>query len=267
MKNVALPLIFLSVSCLSPAALVAHWNFEEGSGTATDNSSNTATDAFGAGVAWSTDTPGAASSYSLSFPGTSTGNIRTNLDAATVGINGTGAKTITSWIKSGDTAGVDRMFFGWTPSNGGTGGADLRLGLDRNGFLRFEVTGGFAVYETIALDDDAWHMVGVVIDSSDNVNAVQFYVDGNLVNPTSAGNRLIDTQGTSGDALRDDISFGIGNPGGSQQWSGLLDDMRIYNTALDDPSLDGIYNAIPEPAASLLGFLGFLGLLAQRRRC
>ncbi|MCB1133241.1 MAG: hypothetical protein KDN05_19125, partial [Verrucomicrobiae bacterium] len=200
---------------VSHAALVAQWDFEEGSGTTTTETvSSTVTDAFGTGVSWSTDTPGTASTYSLSYPGTSAGNVRTNLDAATVGISGTGAKTITGWIKSGDTAGITRMFFGWSPTNGTGAGNDLRIGIDGSGFLRLEVSSGFALYNNVALDDNVWHMVGLVMDASENTQTVQFYIDGNLVNPTSSGARAINTSGTSADSLRDDIYLGIGNPQG-----------------------------------------------------
>lgn len=227
------------------ATLVGQWNLEEGSGTnTTELVSGTPSAAFGTGVAWSIDTPGVASTATLSFPGTAAGNLRTNLSATAVGFNGSNAKTITAWFKAGDTAGTTRMFFGWSPTNGVTAGADLRLGLDGSGFLRFEVSGGFALYNTTALDDGAWHMVGVVIDANDNVNSVQFYIDGALVNPTSAGNVLINTTGTSADTLRNDIYLGIGNPGGTQHWNGLLDDMRIYDSALTEPELDDIMAAM-----------------------
>lgn len=227
------------------ADLVGHWNLEEGSGTTTVEAvSSTVSDAFGAGVSWSTDSPGPASGSSLSFPGTGAGNLRSNLNAATLGINGSSSKTISGWIKCGDTAGVTRMFFGWSPTDGSPIGADLRLGLDGSGFLRFEVSGGFALYGTTALDDNSWHMVGVVIDANDNVNSVQFYIDGNLVNPTSAGDRLIATAGSSADALRDDIYLGIGNPAGPQQWAGLLDDLRVHNTSLTEIELDSIRDAM-----------------------
>ncbi|MGA0846523.1 MAG: sulfatase-like hydrolase/transferase, partial [Luteolibacter sp.] len=131
----------------------SHWSLEEGIGTSTSEvGSGTASDAFGTGVAWSLDTPGPGSSSSLSFPGTSVGNFGTNLSAADIGIDGSGAKTITAWIRS-TYSGNEQMFFGWTPSNGLTAGQDIRLGLARNGLLRLEVTSGFARYDTTPLND------------------------------------------------------------------------------------------------------------------
>lgn len=226
-----------------PTAPPAHWEMEEGSGTTTnEDGSNTASDAFGTGVAWSTDTPGPASTASLSFPGTTAGNFGTNLSAADLGIDGSGAKTITGWIKT--TANNDQMFFGWTPSNGTGAGQDLRLGLNASGSLRLEVTSGFALNDSVALNDGQWHMVGVVIEPGDTTSTVQFYIDGALLNPTSSGAQAIVTAAT-GAAPRDEVAFGIGNPGGTQQlWSGQLDDVRVYPALLDESALDVLFDAM-----------------------
>lgn len=270
-KNLLVPLILCSTGAsVSHAALVAQWSLEEGTGTTTTAnppSGGVVSDAFGTGVAWSTDTPGVASTRSLSFPGTSAGNVATNITATTVGIAGTGAKTITGWFKAGDTAGTTRMFFGWSPNNGSGPGTEIRLGLDGSGNIRFEATSGAAVNNTIALDDNAWHMVGLVIGAGDQVGQVQFYIDGNLLNPTGTpSTTAINTAGT-GTAPRNEMYLGIGNVGGTQQWAGLLDDVRIYDTALTDTELDGIQSAmaVPEPTAALLGGLGLLALLRRRR--
>lgn len=235
----------LACTAGSHAGLVSQWSLEEGTGTTTTATPpGTASDTFGTGVAWSTDTPGPASTASLIFPGTTAGRVPTNVTGTAVGINGTGTKTITAWFKIGDTAGTTRMFFGWSPSNGITAGNDIRLGLDGSGFLRFEATSGGVIYGTTALDDNAWHMVALVIEASDTVGSVQFYIDGNLVNPTTASATAINTAGT-GAALFNEMVLGKGNPEGTTQlWNGLLDDVRIYDTALDDAALDAIQAAM-----------------------
>jgi len=219
---------------------VARWPFDEGSGATTTTSSGTISDAFGSGIAWSADTAGIGSTASLSFPGTAAGYIGTNLDAQALGIDGTGAKTITAWIKT--SADFYGMFFGWSPMGGGGPGQNLRLGLDTGGKLRVEVSSGFVRYDNLALNDGNWHMVGVVIESGDNVNAVKLYINGVLVNPTSTGtgNPLINTSAT-GPAPRDEIALGIGIPGGTGgPWSGLLDDVRVFDAALDLATLDKV---------------------------
>lgn len=221
----------------------ARWKIEEGSGTTTrEETSATASDAFGTGVAWSSNTPGPSSITSLSFPGTTGGNIGTNRSAADLAIAGSGAKTLTGWIKT--SASTSQMFFGWTPSNGGGPGQDLRLGLDASGFLRFEVSSGFASSGTTALNDGQWHMVGVVIEPGDRTPAVQFYVDGTLSDPTDSGDQAIATAAT-GTAPRDEVALGIGYPGGIQQpWNGQLDDVRVFSEALGKPALDALRDAM-----------------------
>ncbi len=219
---------------------VTSWPFEEGSGTTTTATTGSTSDAFGLGIGWSTDTAGIGSTASLSFPNTAAGFFGTNLDAQALGISGSGAKTITAWIKT--TASSYNMFFGWSPLGGGGPGENLRLGLDTDGRLRFEVSNGFARYDTLALNDGNWHMVGVVIEAGDRVNDVKFYINGVLVNPTSTGgaNPLINTRATGTPPL-DEIFLGIGIPGGSSNsWAGLLDDVRVFDTALSLATLDEV---------------------------
>ena len=219
---------------------VARWPFEEGSGTTTTATTGTISDAFGTGIEWSTDTAGIGSTASLSFPGTTAGYIGTNLNAQALGIDGSGAKTITAWIKT--TEDFYGMFFGWSPLGGGGPGQNLRLGLDTGGKLRFEVSSGFVRYDNLELNDGNWHMVGVVIEPGDRVNNVQFYINGMLVNPTTTGgsNPLINTGATGSTLTRDEIGLGIGVPAETLPWIGLLDDVRIFDAALDLATLDEV---------------------------
>lgn len=231
----------------------ASWKMEEGSGTTIkEEASNIDSDAFGTGVAWSTDTPGPGSAASLSFPGTAAGNFGTNRSAADLGIDGSNAKTITGWIKTSATS--SQMFFGWTPSNGLGAGQDLRLGLNASGHLRLEVTSGFALHDTTALNDGQWHMVGVVIEAGDTTSTVEFYIDGTLSNPTSSGTQAIATAAT-GPAPRGEVAFGIGNPGATQQlWNGQIDEVRVFSEALTESALDAIRDSIittpPQPPSA-----------------
>lgn len=271
MRILAAFCLSLALACTSNSALatlVAAWPMEEGTGTTTvDTVTPTTSGVFGAGVAWSTDTPGPASSASLSFTGESTARFGTNNNALGIGINGTGAKTLVSWIK---TAQADkRYFWGWSPDNGLVAGADLRLAVEENGKLRFEVSGGFARYDSLALNDNEWHMVAVVIDANDTLNNVGFYIDGNLVSPTSSSSVLVNTTGTgSGTAATpNQFFFASGGNTTTQMWIGQVDDFRIYNSALSETELDSIYNAmaVPEPALTPL-VIGLAGLAGAARR-
>ena len=250
--------------CSAQAALVAHWDLEEGTGATTSDQVSTTAGALGTGVSWSTDTPGAASDYSLSFPNTTAGFVGTTLNATDMGISGTGAKTILGWFKT--TSQEQQMFFGYSPSNGTGAGQDLRLGHDASGYLRFEVSSGFALYNGKTLDDGAWHMAAVIISADDTTSTVDFYLDGDLLTPTSSSTRAINTLGASSlGANFDQVVLGNGNPTSSTQaWDGFIDEVRVYNTALTETELDSIYAAIPEPAT--FGLVGLMGLACLVRR-
>ena len=263
----------VALCCGAPSALaelVAAWPLEEGTGTTTEDTvTQTTSGTFGAGVSWSTDTPGPGSTASLSFTGATTARFGTNNNAADIGINGTGAKTLVSWIKT--TQADKRYFWGWSPDNGLVAGADLRLALENNGKFRFEVSGGFTRYDSLALNDNAWHMVAVIIDANDTLDNVDFYIDGNIVSPTSNTTVQVNTSGTGtgGSTTPNQFFFASGGNTTTQMWNGLVDDFQIYNTALTEVQLDAIYDAmaVPEPGAgSLVIAVAGLAVAAHLRR-
>lgn len=246
------PLLVLASLCVPAMAdLTGDWNLEEGTGVTLEQISLTASDALRTGVTWSTtDTPGPASTASMQFDGSNSGNYATsarlgmNRNAANLGINGAGDKTIIAWIKTTQTD--KRYFWGWSPGNGLTAGGDLRLGIENSGKLRFEVSNGFTRYDGISLNDGNWHMVAVVINAGDTIADVQFYIDGDLYTPTANNTQAIDTLGTGvgGDSTPNEFFFASGGNSATQLWIGGIDDFRIYNTALSDTELDAIRAAM-----------------------
>lgn len=254
----------LLVTATSHAALVAQWSLEAGTGTTTVDSVSSTAGTLGTGVTWSSDTSGAGSNWSASFPNTTAGHINTALNANDIGIAGTGAKTIVGWFKTSSQE--QQMMFGYSPTNGLGAGADLRLGHDSDGFLRFEVSSGFALYNGATVDNGSWNKVAVVIDANDTTDDVQFYLNGSLFNPTSSNGRLIDTAGTETQGAQfDSVLIGNGNPlSATQAWDGLIDEVRVYDSALSLTELNAL-SAIPEPSTLLFSGLGLLMLLRRRR--
>ncbi|QQL46429.1 LamG-like jellyroll fold domain-containing protein [Sulfuriroseicoccus oceanibius] len=252
----------------SHAALAAYWNFEEGSGTTTtDSVSNTASDPFEPGVAFSANTAAPTSTSSTSFDGT--GRFGVNLNADAVGISGTGAKTIVAWINT--TESDKRYFWGWSPTNGLQPGQDLRFGIELDGKLRFEISSGFVRYDDLSLNDGNWHMVAAIINAGDTAGDIDFYIDGDIVTPTGGNTTLVNTAGTgTGDsATPNEMFFGSSGNTNTQYWNGGIDDFAIYDTALTDAQLDDIrLNGItvPEPSSAALLGLGGISLILRRRK-
>ncbi len=153
MKSAAAKLILIpaSLSLQATADLAGDWNLEEGAGATIEQISRTASDPLRTGVTWSTDTPGPASTASLHFDGSNSGNYATsarlglNRNTTDLSIHGTGSKTIIAWIKT--TQAEKRYFWGWSPGNGLIPGGDLRLGIENSGKLRFEVSNGYTRYD------------------------------------------------------------------------------------------------------------------------
>lgn len=227
------------------AAEKSIWLFGEGSGTTTsEQASGVTSDAFGTGVTWSSDTPGAGSSASLSFNGATTARFGVNINAADIGIDGAGAKTIVGWI---NTTQIDkRYFWGWSPGNGLIAGGDLRFAIENNGKLCLEVSGGYTRYDGISLNDGNWHMVAAIINPNDSVDGVDFYIDGNLYTPTANNTQLINTSGAGDGGVDTPNKFFFGSSGNTtdEQWIGGIDDFRIYPSALTEAELDAIFTAM-----------------------
>lgn len=237
----AIPPSAFAASAVAAGPTPSHWPLEEGSGTTTsETNSGTASDAFSTGVTWSTDTPGPSSSASLQFDGS--GRFGANLNATDVGIDGSGAKTIVAWIKT--TQADKRYFWGWSPGNGLVPGGDLRFAIENGGKLRFEVSSGYARYDTLALNDGNWHMVAAIIHAGDTIGDVDFYIDGNLVTPTANTSTLINTSGTGvgGEFTPDEFFFASGGNTTNEMWIGGIDDLRTYPSALTEAELDAIFS-------------------------
>lgn len=246
------------------AALIFQMDFNDADGNQSllDRGTTGVTGVFNGNATYSTDVASVnGGGYSASFSGT-------NVDNANFGdinaLDGLSAFTMTAWVKSS------------TVNSGGPSGS-ARIVSKRDASTGFElyyhdtdnqlefVTNGSVANGGASFAGQQWTWVAVTYDSV--AETATFYTgDGTTL---SAGDSANFAQGaiaaTTGDLL-------IGNYNSSQRpYSGLIDNVRIYDSIEDAASLTSIMKfndavAVPEPSSAALLGLGGLTLIARRRR-
>ena len=157
-------------------------------------------------------------------------------------LNGLSAITVSLWVKS-DVMGQDHgILFSREPT-----GLDEELG------IRYDIAGAFGggvnaikasirttsgytqIESTSNVQTTGWQHLGLVWESG---SSLKLYIDGQLDDPP-----LYDRGPVSGTVTGvEKLMLGRGSKG--QYWDGLMDDVRIYNRALDPneiyPPIDGL---------------------------
>ncbi|MBT3199105.1 MAG: LamG domain-containing protein [Phycisphaerales bacterium] len=233
---------FTAVS--TEAAMVGHWQF--------DNSGNVGQ----ATVSSNLQTVGNAS-YSasgkvggaLSLDGNGDYLRVDGSDTLATGMpTGDGSYTIAAFIQT-TTAG--KGIIGW--GSYGSGASVNALRTDGAKLLNYSWGGGVdysASAPTIL--DGQWHHVAATYDAASSTK--RLYFDGAEI----GSGKVI------GDLTVGAQKFRIGSTNNGEYFNGLLDDMRVYNTALSESEISGL--SVPEPATMSLLALGGLAILRRRRR-
>src|SRR3989339_830900 len=209
-----------SARTLSQAGTVAEWHFDEGTGSsASDSSGNSNTGTLTGSPAWVDGKIG----KSLQFDGLNT-YVRvadSNILDLTTGIS------VEAWVKCGDIS-----------QDGST-----RRVLDKGAYLigasdkaYFKILKGGVASEVLktwtSADVNVWHHIVGAYDGA----AMKLYQDGVKVAETA----------TTGNIDTNTTALNIGRqPSGAGRFSGIIDEVKIYNRALTDAEVLSHYNPAP----------------------
>jgi len=199
----------------SEANSIIALDFSTGDGTTlSDLSGNGNNFSLYDAASWNTDVPEvtttATNTHSLSFDGSDDYVSVPSNSVYTVGDN----YTIEAWINSSSSS-LQSLIQGWY-------GFGFQIYLTTSGTIRFvlrEPSGnGVGFSGTTQITDGNWHHIAAVL----NEENVSVFVDGSL-----------ETEGTFDNTVTgngsDNLSFGH-SPWASEYYSGLLDEIRIWNT-------------------------------------
>jgi len=226
-------ILVLGITGNSLADLIDHWRLDEGSGDTAINSVAGGVDGTINGATWASEPP---RGVVLSFDGVD--------DVVTMvgykGITGGASRSMCLWFKT-DGAGTGpngRGLLGWgTPAGPGVRW-ELAINMQGDprvpGALRINASSGTRTCQTVVTDSE-WHHVAVTLDDDGSPTSEEMYVflDGveETYSQTNAGT-AIDTGS--------DADVRIGNGVREEQngfFSGLIDDVRIYDHALTETEI------------------------------
>jgi hypothetical protein len=264
----------IAALAVTPAAAVTvgQWNFEEGTpgnpvvgaNSVLDQSGNANHGSPNGNPMYSGDVAPGGGNTSLALDG--------NGDfigiAHSASLNTISAFTVEFSMKAG-TAGnsglrllVDKSH-GFVDSTGWTfqmnnGRINLNIGAGGGGASNFP--GGA---DTTDLRDDQWHHIAGTYDVSDAGQELKLYIDGVLEGAFSVGTYA----GNTRDVIIGAACTFAGCPFGAQRfYNGLIDDLRISDTALTADQFLNASTEIPAPAAIILFAVAVAGMGLKRRQ-
>lgn len=138
------------------------------------------------------------------------------------GITGGDSRTCTAWIKTFQTSGE---IVSWGSDSGN--GSRWIIRISEAGTLRTEVSGGNILGTTI-INDGNWHHITVALenDGSPDITEARLYVDGQLEAISASVDEPVNTGAVH------NVKLGVYS-GTQRYFNGDIDEVRIYNTALN----------------------------------
>ena len=207
--------------------LVAHWRFDEGYGTTAYNSGFGGSDlvgTLGAGTSAPTWTNEGRVGKALSFDG---GDYVQLTSSSLSFTQNTGSMTASAWVNINSLSGSDKIIFAVRDS----GSVNWQIGkttTSDSGKIRYY--NGTSYDSNSQISVNQWAYVAVTVDGPGN--SAKIYLNGKL-DSTFSTNFGSDDGGNL---------FTIGSVLGSFFWPGLIDEVKIYNTALTPEEILQDYN-------------------------
>ena len=204
---------------------IAHWQFNEGAGTAVyDASVNQRTGTL-VNMNESAWTRGKHCDAIL-FDGVNDHVAITGFK----GVTGSASRTCTAWIKTTQTSGE---ILSW--GDGSTGGKWI-VRVNETGSLRAEVQDGY-IYGTTRINDGNWHHIAVVLkdDGSANIAKALLYVDGRQDAIAGVLDRAVNT------SVSQDVIIGAFTTVSPRYFRGAIDEVRIYNRSVTGAEIQKLY--------------------------
>ncbi|MDC0270085.1 LamG domain-containing protein [bacterium] len=153
-------------------------------------------------------------------------------------VNYSSDKTSDSHIIANDQGGWnDDVMFGINPEGGllGAGGGTIGAGQQDNASQTRDFVGS-------AMTADTWHHV--VVTASNTANELLVYIDGSLAaSNTTNANSIWTFNGADGFGPAPPLVIGAKRANGGNVFDGLLDEVAIYDLALDATAIAAHYNA------------------------
>lgn len=210
-----------------------HWKFDEGYDTTAFNSGYAASNGTIDGASWTNE---GKFGKALSFDGT---DDRVDLTGA-ASVKGLTGYTVSAWFKTTTLNGTRRIIY--EESNGTTNSSSrIKLAIDTDNKLLFAGRGADGdsftnwVDSNKTLSTDTWYHVAAVFDSVSNVHYL--YLNGEAESNTVSASAIANTAPILGPAIGSRNIVGQREP-----FDGLIDDVRLYTSALSESQVLAVMN-------------------------